>query len=64
MSPRDEFLDFQLMLENHIDFKELQTLITPASPRLFLGAVDILSGDFKVFDSIVPEEIRAEKFLQ
>jgi NTE family protein len=63
MSPRDEFLDFQLMLENHIDFKELQTLITPASPRLFLGAVDILSGDFKVFDSIEPEEIRAETLM-
>lgn len=63
MSPRDEFLDFQLMLENHIDFEELQTLIKPSSPRLFLGAVDILSGDFKVFDSIEPNEIRSETLM-
>jgi NTE family protein len=63
MSPREEFLDFKLMLENHIDFEELQTLIQPSSPRLFLGAVDILSGHFKVFDSIVPNDIRAETLM-
>jgi NTE family protein len=63
LSPRKDFLNFQLMLENHIDFKELQTLIKPSSPRLFLGAVDILSGDFKVFDSIKPNEIRAETLM-
>ena len=63
LSPRDEFLNFQLMLENHIDFDELQSLIKPSSPRLFLGAVDILSGDFKVFDSLNPKEIRAETLM-
>ena len=63
MSPREDFLDFQLLLENHIDFEELQTLIKPSSPRLFLGAVNILSGDFKVFDSIEPHEIRAETLM-
>jgi len=63
ISPRDDFLDFKLMLENHIDFDELQTLIKPSSPRLFLGAVDLLSGDFKVFDSIEPNEIRAETLM-
>ena len=63
MSPRDEFLDFKLMLENHIDFEELQTLIKPSSPRLFLGAVDILSGKFKVFDSIHPNDIRPETLM-
>jgi NTE family protein len=63
LSPREEFLDFQLMLENYIDFSELQSLIKPSSPRLFLGAVDILSGDFKVFDSLNPKEIRAETIM-
>jgi NTE family protein len=38
-------------------------LIKPSSPRLFLGAVDILSGDFKVFDSLNPKEIRAETIM-
>jgi NTE family protein len=63
ISPRDEFLNFKLMLENHIDFEELQTLVQPSSPRLFLGAVDILSGDFKVFDSIKPNDIRPETLM-
>jgi NTE family protein len=63
VSPRDEFLNFKLMLENHIDFGELQTLIQPSSPRLFLGAVDILSGHFKVFDSIKPNDIRPETLM-
>ena len=63
MSPRKDFLDFKLMLENHIDFKEIQTLVEPASPRLFLGAVDILSGHFKVFDSRKPNEIRVEALM-
>ncbi len=63
MSPREEFLDFRLMLENYIDFDELQSLIKPSSPRLFLGAVDILSGDFKLFDSLNPKEIRAETLM-
>ncbi len=63
LSPREEFMDFQLMLENYIDFQELQSLIKPSNPRLFLGAVDILSGDFKVFDSLHPKEIRAETIM-
>jgi NTE family protein len=63
ISPRDDFLDFKLMLENHIDFEELQSLIKPSSPRLFLGAVDILSGTFKAFDSLEPNEIRAETLM-
>lgn len=63
MSPRKEFLDFKLLLENHIDFEEIQTLIKPSSPRLYLGAVDIKSGEFKVFDSIMPNEIRAEALM-
>ena len=63
ISPREEFLDFKLMLENHFDFQDLQALIQPSSPRLFLGAVDILTGEFKVFDSIEPTDIRAETLM-
>lgn len=63
MSPREEFLNFQRLLENHIDFDELQSLIQPSSPRLFLGAVDILSGHFKVFDSNEPNDIRPETLM-
>ena len=63
MSPRKDFLDFKLMLENHIDFEEIKTLVQPSSPRLYLGAVDILSGKFKVFDSINPNDIRVEALM-
>jgi NTE family protein len=50
-APREEFLDFPGLLQKHVRFEELETLIEPSSPRLLLGAVDVLSGDFKAFDS-------------
>ncbi len=50
-SPRKEYLDFQQLLNNHIPFLEISSLIQPNSPRLLLGAVNILSGEFKTFDS-------------
>ena len=63
MSPRKDFLNFKLVLENYIDFDEIKTLIQPSSPRLYLGAVDILSGSFKVFDSNKPSDIRVEALM-
>jgi NTE family protein len=51
LAPRAEFLDFQRLLEKHVAYEELATLVTPQSPRLLFGAVDVLSGQFKVFDS-------------
>jgi NTE family protein len=60
---RKEFLDFRALLENHIDFEELQSMITHTSPRLLLGAVNILTGHFKTFDSRVPGEISVEAIL-
>jgi len=51
MTPRKEYLDFEQLLNNHIPFGEIPSLIQPDSPRLFLGAVNILSGEFKTFDS-------------
>jgi NTE family protein len=49
--PRREYFDFRQLLEKHIDFEEIENLVERSSPRLFLGAVDILSGEFKTFDS-------------
>lgn len=60
---RQEFLDFRALLENHIDFAELQSMINDDSPRLLLGAVNILTGKFKAFDSRVPGEISVEAVL-
>lgn len=61
--PRREFLDFRALLEKHIDFTELNGLISEDSPRLLLGAVNVLSGHFKCFDSRVQGEISADSLL-
>ena len=50
-NPRKEFLDLAAMLEKHIPFQEIETLVEPESPTLLLGAVDVLSGRFKTFSS-------------
>ncbi len=39
------------MLERHVDFQRANELVQPSSPMLLLGAVDILSGEFKAFNS-------------
>ena len=39
------------MLERHVDFGRIQELVKPSSPMLLIGAVDVLSGDFKAFSS-------------
>src|SRR4051794_19320525 len=36
---------------DNVPFAELTGLVTPASPKLFVGAVDVLTGAFKVFGS-------------
>lgn len=38
-------------IREHIQFDRLPALIKPDSPTLMIGAVDVLSGDFKVFNS-------------
>ena len=37
------------LLEKYVDFDEIKTLVNPSSPRLLIGAIDVLSGKFKVF---------------
>ncbi len=39
------------MLEKHVDFQRANELVQPSSPMLLLGAVDILSGEFKAFNN-------------
>lgn len=50
-APRQEYVDLRKLLEKHVQFSELKNLIEPSSPRLLLGAVNVLSGAFKTFDS-------------
>jgi NTE family protein len=50
-APRQEHLDLRKLLEKHVQFSELENLVEQSSPRLLLGAVNVLSGAFKAFDS-------------
>ncbi len=50
-APRKEYFDLKALLEKHIPFQEIPALKQSSKLRLLLGAVNILSGKFKVFDS-------------
>jgi NTE family protein len=39
------------MIEKHVDFGRLGELVQPSSPLLLVGAVNVLSGEFKAFKS-------------
>jgi len=62
LTPRREYLDLKKLIEKHINFERLPDLIQTASPRLFLGSVNVRSGDSKIFDSR-REEIQIEAIL-
>jgi len=47
-------------LEGLVDFGEIRRLVTASSPKLLVGAVEVLSGEFEVFRN---EEVMAEKIL-
>jgi NTE family protein len=49
---RPAFTDLAALLERHIDFPALPSLITQDSPTLLLGAADVLEGTFKTFNSL------------
>lgn len=55
LSPRKEYMNFRGLLEKHINFDEITSLTNPSSPRLLLGAANILDGEFKAFDSLKQE---------
>lgn len=61
-SPRKEFLDFRKLLEKHVNFSSLENLKEPSSPRLLMGAVNVLSGEFTTFDS-TQDKISVEMVL-
>ncbi len=39
------------MIEKHVDFRKIEELVEPSSPLLIVGAVNVLSGEFKTFRS-------------
>ncbi|MFL6298638.1 MAG: patatin-like phospholipase family protein, partial [Actinomycetes bacterium] len=43
--------EFRAMLERRVDFDRLAALAVGSAPMLLLGAVDVLSGDFRAFNS-------------
>lgn len=47
--PRREFLDLRLLLGRQVNLAEVQQPVY--RPRLLIGAVEVLSGAFKAFDS-------------
>jgi NTE family protein len=51
--PRPEFFDLRLLLGAHAPTELLGRAIT--EPRLLVSAVDVLSGEFRVFDSCAGE---------
>lgn len=54
--------ELRALIEALINFDALHNLVKPSSPDLLVGAVEVLSGDFKVFDSR-DSEISAEAIL-
>jgi NTE family protein len=48
---RPEFTDLRALLDKHLDFAALPSLIGPGSPVLLVGAADVLEGSFKIFSS-------------
>jgi NTE family protein len=68
VSPYDTYVsvnaldDFRAMLKRHVDFDGLGVRTDPAQPMLVIGAVDVLSGEFKAFNSR-DEKISADMIL-
>jgi NTE family protein len=68
VSPYDTFVsvtaldDFRMMLNRQIDFDGLDVQSDKSVPMLVIGAVDVLSGEFKAFNSR-QQRISAEMIL-
>jgi NTE family protein len=59
---RPEFTDLRALIEKHLNFAALASLIRPDSPALLVGACDVLEGSFKTFSSALGE-INVESLL-
>ena len=61
--PRKNYLDFPALINSHINFDALHSLVNKNSPTLLVGAANVLSGKIKIFNSlqepIIPEMILA-----
>jgi NTE family protein len=57
--------ELRKMIEKNVHFEEIDgELVKPSSPRLFVSAVETLTGEFRVFRSHKPDEDRgAEGFV-
>ncbi len=53
LAPRSEFFDLRALIEKYIDLRQVTQPV--ADPRLLIGAVGVLSGKFKAFDSKAAE---------
>jgi NTE family protein len=62
MLGRPEFTDLRVLLDKHIDFAALPSLVRPDSPVLLAGAGDVQQGNFKIFSS-ARNEIKVEALL-
>jgi NTE family protein len=49
--PRERFMNFRGLLEDHIEFNEIDSLLKPDSPVLLLGAANVMKGNLKIFSS-------------
>jgi NTE family protein len=49
--PRKRYTDFRGLLESHINFDEIPSLIEPTSPVLLVGAANVKRGNLKIFSS-------------
>lgn len=49
--PRTNYLDFQGLIESHIRFDDIPSLLKPNSPTLMMGAANVQSGKLKIFNS-------------
>lgn len=59
---RPEFTDLRVLLEKHMDFAAVPSLIQDDSPVLLVGAADVLEGTFKIFSS-AHNEIQIDSLL-
>jgi len=49
--PRERFMNFKGLLEDHINFDEIPGLLQPTSPILLIGAANVTKGNLKIFNS-------------
>ena len=49
--PRERYTNFKGLLEDHIRFNEIESLLESTSPALLIGAANVMKGNLKIFSS-------------